>query len=217
VTPSGADRDQAAPSGADRDQAAPSGPDHGYTVTSREERFAGSVFSVVSDGVEMPDGSHAVRDYARHIGAVAIVAIDGDGRVVLIRQYRHPIGRHLWELPAGLLDVTGEPTPQTAARELAEEADMTAATWNVLVDLHTSPGYSTEFVRVYLARDLSTVPHDERHERMYEEADLSVHQVDLDEAVSMVQRGEITSSSTVAGLLAAARARDEGWRPVRPV
>jgi 8-oxo-dGDP phosphatase len=87
----------------------------------------------------------------------------------------------------------------------------------VLLDLHSSPGYSTESVRVYLARDLSPVPHNQRHIREYEEAEMTVHRVDLDEAVSMVLRGEITSAATVAGLLAAARARDQGWRSLRPL
>jgi len=149
-------------------------------------------------------------------GAVGVVALDAVGRVVLIKQYRHPVGERLWEVPAGLRDVNGEDMLITARRELAEETDYTAARFDLLVDLQTSPGFSNETIRMYLARDLSPVPEDERHDRLDEEADLEIAWFDLDEAVAMVLRGEITNSSTVAGLLAAARARDDGWATLRP-
>ncbi|WP_431913837.1 NUDIX domain-containing protein [Micromonospora carbonacea] len=189
--------------------------EHRYEVTGRRERYAGRIFSVVTDEVTMPGGGAAVRDYVRHVGAVAVVALDDAGQVVLIRQYRHPVGRHLWELPAGLIDVSGEDLADTAARELAEEADLTAGTIDVLVDLHSSPGFSNEVIRVFLARDLAEVPAGQRHERSEEEADLQVVRVDLDEAVRMVLAGEVTNASAVAGLLAAARARDAGWSALR--
>ncbi|MGN9811495.1 NUDIX domain-containing protein [Micromonospora sp. BQ11] len=184
-------------------------------MRSRTERYRGKIFDVVSDEVTMPGGGTAVRDHVRHVGAVAVVAIDDAGQVVLIRQYRHPVGRHLWELPAGLMDVTGEDLAVAAARELAEEADLTAGRMDVLVDLHSSPGFSNELVRVFLARDLADVPADERHDRHEEEADLQVVRIDLDEAVGMVLAGEVTNASAVAGLLAAARARDAGWSVLR--
>ncbi|MFI7578258.1 NUDIX domain-containing protein [Micromonospora sp. NPDC049497] len=189
--------------------------EHRYEVRSRTERYRGKIFDVVSDEVTMPGGGTAVRDHVRHVGAVAVVALDDAGQVVLIRQYRHPVGRHLWELPAGLMDVTGEDLAVAAARELAEEADLTAGRMDVLVDLHSSPGFSNEVVRVFLARDLADVPADERHDRREEEADLQVLRIDLDEAVGMVVAGEITNASAVAGLLAAARARDTGWSVLR--
>ncbi|MEU8026405.1 MULTISPECIES: NUDIX domain-containing protein [Micromonospora] len=189
--------------------------EHRYEVTDRRERYAGRIFSVVTDEVTMPGGGTAARDYVRHVGAVAVVALDDAGQVVLIRQYRHPVGRHLWELPAGLMDVSGEDLAAAAARELAEEADLTAGTIDVLVDLHSSPGFSNEVVRVFLARDLADVPAGQRHERSEEEADLQVVRVDLDEAVRMVLAGEITNASAVAGLLAAARVRDVGWSALR--
>ncbi|MEV1146445.1 NUDIX hydrolase [Micromonospora sp. NPDC049799] len=189
--------------------------EHRYELRSRTERYRGKIFDVVSDEVTMPGGGTAVRDHVRHVGAVAVVALDDAGQVVLIRQYRHPVGRHLWELPAGLMDVTGEDLAVAAARELAEEADLTAGRMDVLVDLHSSPGFSNELVRVFLARDLADVPADERHDRREEEADLQVLRIDLDEAVGMVVAGEITNASAVAGLLAAARARDTGWSVLR--
>ncbi|QLQ35315.1 NUDIX domain-containing protein [Micromonospora robiginosa] len=192
-----------------------SGVEHRYEVTTRRDVWSGRIFSVVSDDVTMPGGGTATRDYVRHVGAVAVVALDDAGQVVLIRQYRHPVGRHLWELPAGLMDVSGEDLAAAAARELAEEADLTAGRVDVLVDLHSSPGFSDEVVRVFLARGLAEVPAGERHERSDEEADLQVVRVDLDEAVRMVLAGEITNASCVAGLLAAARARETGFAELR--
>ncbi|MGC4851397.1 NUDIX domain-containing protein [Micromonospora sp. DT15] len=189
--------------------------EHRYEVRSRQERYRGRIFDVVTEEVSMPGGGTGLRDLVRHVGAVAVVALDDAGQVVLIRQYRHPVGRHLWELPAGLMDVSGEELPVAALRELAEEADLTAGRVDVLVDLHSSPGFTNEIVRVFLARDLADVPADERHERHDEEADLQVVRIDLDEAVAMVAAGEITNASAVAGLLAAARARDTGFASLR--
>ena len=184
---------------------------HSYDVVESKERFVGGIFSVHSDLVRMPGGGTAWRDLTHHLGAVAVAALDDEGRVVLVRQYRHPLRSVLWELPAGLADVEGESGLLTGQRELAEEADLVAARWDVLLDLHTSPGYSDEHLRVFLARDLSPVPEGDRHERENEEAEMTTTLVDLDEAVAMVLRGEITNATTVAGLLAAARVRDQGF------
>ncbi|MBW4700383.1 MULTISPECIES: NUDIX hydrolase [unclassified Micromonospora] len=189
--------------------------EHRYELRSRVQRYAGRIFTVVTDEVTMPGGGTATRDYARHVGAVAVVALDDAGQVVLVRQYRQPVGRHLWELPAGLMDVAGEDLAVAAGRELAEEADLTAARWDLLVDVHTSPGFSDEVVRVFLARGLAEVPVGQRHERHDEEADLQIVRIDLDEAVGMVLAGEVTNGPCVAGLLAAARARDAGWSVLR--
>ncbi|RIV33215.1 NUDIX domain-containing protein [Micromonospora radicis] len=192
-----------------------SGVEHHYEVRSREVRYRGRIFEVVSEQVSMPGGGTAIRDLVRHVGAVAVVALDDAGQVVLIRQYRQPVGRRLWELPAGLTDVAGEDPAVTAARELAEEVDLTAGRYDVLVDLHSSPGFTNELVRVFLARDLAEVPVEQRHDRHDEEADLQIVRIDLDEAVGMVLAGEITNAACVAGLLAAARARDAGWSVLR--
>jgi ADP-ribose pyrophosphatase len=189
---------------------------HEYTVKAEHERFSGRMFRVVTDEVVMPGGAVAARDYVKHVGAVGVVALDEQGRVVLVTQYRHPLRRHLCELPAGLIDVVGEDLPAAALRELSEEADLTAGRIHALVDLHTSPGASNELIRVFLARDLAEVPAAERHQRTDEEAELTVTRVDLDEAVAMALRGEITNAAAVAGLLAAARARDGGWSALRP-
>jgi ADP-ribose pyrophosphatase len=190
----------------------------GYLVRARHERFRGPVFTVLTDEVTMPGGGSAARDYVVHIGAVAVAAVDEADQVVLVRQYRHPVGRELWELPAGLVDVAGEELPAAAARELTEEADLTAERWQLLLDLHTSPGFSNEVVRVYLARGLREVPEADRHTREHEEADMRCARVPLSEAVAMVLRGEITNGVAVAGVLGAARLRDSGWpSPARPL
>ena len=187
-----------------------------HETLSRTPRYSGPIFSVFTDEVTMSGGSTAERDVTENKGAVGVVAVDDVGRVVLIRQYRHPVHRRLWELPAGLRDVDGEDLAVTAGRELAEETDLHAARWDLLVDLHTSPGFSNETIRIFLARDLSPVPEDQRHERTDEEADLEIAWFDLDEAVAMVLRGEITNAAAVGGLLCAARARDDGWATLRP-
>ena len=119
-------------------------------VAERTEIFHGRVWSVVRDKVRIGE-SDSVRDVVIHPGAVAIIAVDDHDHVLLIRQYRHPVSMYLFEPPAGLLDVAGEPPLVTAKRELAEEAGMKADTWHVLVDLFNSPGGSSEAIRVYLA------------------------------------------------------------------
>jgi 8-oxo-dGTP pyrophosphatase MutT (NUDIX family) len=187
-----------------------------HETVSRTQRYAGPIFTVNTDEVTMPGGRTAARDVVINKNAVGVVALDDLGRVALIRQYRHPLGRKLWELPAGLRDVDGEDLVLNAARELAEEADLRAARFDLLIDLHTSPGFSAETIRVFLARELSPVSEGERHERHDEEAEIEVLWCDLDEAVAMVLRGEITNAAAAGGLLAAARARDDGWATLRP-
>ena len=188
-----------------------------HETVGRTTRYEGPIFQVHSDQVTMAGGHTVTRDVVEHLGAVGVVALDDLGRVVLIRQYRHAVGQRLWELPAGLRDVDDEALVHGAARELAEEADLVAARYDLLIDLYTSPGFSSETIRLFLARSLTAVPSDERFERTDEEAELEVAWFDLDEAVAMVFRGEITNAAAVGGLLAAARARDEGWTTLRPV
>lgn len=191
---------------------------HEYTVLDRRIQFTGPMFSIVTDDVAMPGGTRAARDFMRHVGAVGVVAVDDGDNVVLVRQYRHPVGAFLWELPAGLIDVAGEPLRDAAARELAEEADLEAEHWRLLLDMHPTPGSSNEVIRLFVARGLSPVPEKDRHQREHEEAELSAWRLPLDEAVDMVLRGEITNAAAIAGVLATARLRDAGWpEPARPM
>jgi ADP-ribose pyrophosphatase len=165
------------------------------------------------DEVRMPGGSTARREVVEHYGAVAVAAVDDDRRIALVYQYRHPLGRRLWELPAGLLDASHEGPLTTAKRELEEEAGLAAAEWRVLVDTASSPGFSDESVRTYLATGLS---HVERPEASDEEADLTVHWVSLEDAADRVLSGEIVNASAAAGVLAAYAAVVDG-KPTRPV
>jgi ADP-ribose pyrophosphatase len=186
-----------------------------YRVISTQRLFTGRVISLRTDELQMSDGSVSTREIVEHPGAVAIVALDGDLNVVLVRQYRHPIGDYVVELPAGLLDVDGESALSAARRELFEEAALVAQDWNVLVDLLPSPGMSTEAIRVFLARDLTEVPPGERFVPEHEEITMTVSRRPLDEAVQLALAGEIVNATAVAGVLAAKVAHSGAWTQLR--
>jgi 8-oxo-dGTP pyrophosphatase MutT (NUDIX family) len=186
-----------------------------YEVVSSRSLYEGKVLGLRADEVRMPGGATAVREVVQTLGAVAVVALDDAGQVALISQYRHPVRRVLWELPAGLLDVAGEPAVLAAARELFEEAHLAAERWDLLLDINPSPGFTNEAVRIFLARGIST-PDGERYAATEEEAELQLAWVPLDDAVGRVFAGDITNSLAVAGILAAAHARVTNWAPLRP-
>ena len=186
--------------------------EHEFRVVSTKDVHIGRVVGLRIDEVAMPGGGTARREVVEHLGAVAIAAVDSDDTVTLVHQYRHPLGRRIWELPAGLLDHAGEDPVEGARRELAEEAGLAAARWETLVDVAASPGFTDEVVRVFLARDLAPV---DREVLGDEEADLVVHRVPLAEAVRMALSGEIVNGATVAGVLAAHAVVHDG-APSRP-
>ena len=172
---------------------------------------AGRIATLRQDTVQLPDGRAVEREVVEHPGAVAIVALDSRDRVLMIRQYRHPAGAMLWEIPAGLRDVAGEPLLATAQRELLEEAGCRARDWHVLSDYLSSPGISTERLRVYLARDLTMVPAGQReYVRHDEEAYLTVAWVPLADAVRRVLAGDLHNGVAVVGILSAYAAQREG-------
>ncbi|HJX80029.1 NUDIX hydrolase [Glutamicibacter sp.] len=186
-------------------------------LIGRETVYEGRIWNVVHDTVQLSDdGSRIERDYIVHPGAVSILALDERERVLLVNQYRHPVGMRLWELPAGLLDVAEEPPLEGAKRELWEEADRTAESWAVLTDVFLSPGSSSEALRIFLARDVSLAPEEQRHERTDEEAEIITRWVPLDEAVAAVLDGRIHNPSAVVGLLAAFAARASNYSTLRP-
>jgi 8-oxo-dGDP phosphatase len=187
-------------------------------LIASETLYRGRIWDVVSDTFSLSgdDGDVLVRDYISHPGAVAIVALDDQGRVLLLKQYRQPARMSMWEVPAGLLDVDGEDFVAAAARELAEEADLTADRWNVLVDFFNSPGSSSEAIRIYLARGLAEVPEEQRHTRTEEEAEIEHLWVDLEEAAAAILEGRVHNPSAVAGILAAAQAARSGFTGLRP-
>jgi 8-oxo-dGTP pyrophosphatase MutT (NUDIX family) len=186
-------------------------------LLSSQTVYEGRIWDVVSDTFQLnDDGDALVRDYIDHPGAVAVLPMNDAGEVLLIKQYRHPVGMDLWEIPAGLLDVEGEDFVAGAARELAEEADLVAAEWNVLVDFFNSPGSSSEAIRIYLARGLSDVPGHELHVRTDEEAEIELHWIPLENALASVLEGRLHNPSAVVGILAAAAARADNFKDLRP-
>jgi 8-oxo-dGDP phosphatase len=176
-------------------------------VLSSVLAFEGAVWDVRDDRVRYGDGEIR-RQYVAHTGAVAILALDDDGRVLLIQQYRHPIRYRDWELPAGLLDVAGEAPVAAAQRELAEEADLVAAHWEPLVSCWTTPGGNDEMIHVFLATGLSSAP--SAHAREDEEADIRVEWVPLSDAVDAVLAGRMRNGILGIGVLAAAQRRRIG-------
>lgn len=173
---------------------------HEFQTVSSQDVYAGRVMALRVDKVAMPGGAVATREVVEHPGAVVVVPLDENEQVVLIHQYRHPLGRRLWELPAGLLDVAGEDPLLSAQRELAEEAGLAAREWCVLAEIAASPGFTDEVARVYLARGLSEV--ERLGAEFDEEADLVIQRFPLLTAVQMVLSGEIVNSGTIAGVLA---------------
>ncbi|HEU5222904.1 MAG TPA: NUDIX hydrolase [Candidatus Lumbricidophila sp.] len=175
--------------------------------------FFGRIWDVRTDTLWF-GGEPVERDYVDHTGAVGIVALNDDDSVMLVQQYRHPVRQRLWEIPAGLLDLPGESPLVAAQRELAEEADLVAEEWHVLLDLLPSPGGSNESIRLYLARGLS--PAVDEFDRVDEEAEFQHRWVPLDDAVAAVLAGRVQNAATVAGLLATHAARAAGWSTLRP-
>lgn len=196
-----------------------------WQVTETVTPFTGKKTSVRTDQVVMPDGSVHGRDYQVHPGSVAVLAIDDEDRVLVLRQYRHPVRQKLWEIPAGLLDVPGENPLHAVQRELYEEAYVKAEDWRVLTDVYTTPGGCDEAVRIFLARDLSEAE-GERFEVAEEEADMELARVPLQELVRGVLAGELHNNCLVVGVLSltaalagdgldALRPADAPW-PARP-
>jgi ADP-ribose pyrophosphatase len=188
-----------------------------WPVVSSAGLFRGRLVAVRADMVRMPGNNLAEREVVIHPGAVAVLALDGAGQVLLIRQYRHPVSRLLWEIPAGLRDVAGEPLWATARRELLEEAGYRARDWRVLADYYSSPGFTTERLRIFLARGLELVPAAERDfVPEDEETQLVPAWLPLDEAVRKVLAGELHNGAAALGILAGYAARSEGFDRLRP-
>jgi 8-oxo-dGTP pyrophosphatase MutT (NUDIX family) len=179
--------------------------------------YPGVIWDIRSETFTLPEAPRPMhREFTAHTSAVAIAAVDSQDRILLIRQYRHPVLAREWEIPAGLLDQAGESGQPAAARELYEEADLRAAEWSVLADQYTTPGSSSEVLRIFLARGLSAVPRAQQHAREDEELGIEKRWVDLSEAAAAVSAGGILNATCQLAVLHAERARAAGWAGLRP-
>lgn len=186
-----------------------------WPVESSEEQLRNWLITVRADKVRMPDNHYAERTVVTHLGAVAVLALDDDQRVLMIRQYRHPVGYQLWEIPAGLRDTDGESLLQTAQRELLEETGHRAREWHTLVDYFSSPGFSTERIRIFLARGLEAAD-DNGYHREHEEKFIVTDWIALHEAVRLVLAGKLHNGPTISGILAGYAASSGGFSELRP-
>ncbi len=181
-----------------------------WPVLERQVKATGRVQDFVEDRIATPNGEEIVRQWVEHPGAVAVMAMDDQGRVAVVHQYRHPVGYRLVEPPAGILDHTGESGLRAAQRELAEEARLAARDWRTLVDIFTSPGGLQESIRIFLARDLSPAQLPEGFVIEGEEIDMGLFWLKLERLVDLVYQGEIQSPTMVSGTLALALAVEQG-------
>lgn len=175
-----------------------------YDVEASSIAYDGALSRVRVDRVRMPDGSLATREVVEHPDAVAVVPVEPDGTVVLLRQHRHAVGGSVLEIPAGKLDEDGETPAEAARRELAEEVGLGAGHWTELVTFQNSSGWTDEHTTVYLATDVHPVDAPEDFVAQAEEAAMEVVRLPLADAVRRARSGEVTDAKTVIGLLLAA-------------
>ena len=186
-----------------------------WPTVSTRELLREWLLTVRTDTVRMPDKHYAERTVVTHPGAVAVLALDDDRRVLMIRQYRHAVERELWELPAGLRDHDGESPVRTAQRELLEETGYRAREWHTLTDYFSSPGFSTERIHIFLARGLEPVA-DNGYQRRDEEKFIVTDWVPLDAALRLALAGKLHSGPAITGILAGYAACAEGFSGLRP-
>ncbi len=160
----------------------------------RKDVFHGRVIDLGLDTVELPDGRHAELELIRHPGGAAVVALNAQRQVCMLRQYRHAAGGWIWEIPAGKLE--GEEAPlATAQRELEEEAGLRAGVWTSLGDMLSSPGVFNEVIYLFMAHDLEAVPHNREPHELIE-----IHWVTFEETLAWACGGEIRDAKSLAGL-----------------
>ena len=176
----------------------------GFRKVAETEHHRGWRFSVGRVVFAAPDGEEFERDVLRHPGAVGVIPLHDDGTVTLVRQFRAALDDDLLEVPAGIRDVAGEDDAVTAARELVEEAGLSAGHLERLIEFHNSPGFSDESVAVYLATDLTPVADDRQG---IEEQAMTIERVPFEQALEWIGQGRITDAKTIIGLQALALRR----------
>lgn len=182
----------------------------GYEKVSSKPLFDGVVVRLFLDEVRQPDGKLVEREVVRHWGAVGIVALDSCDNIYMVKQYRHAPGEVLHEIPAGKL-LPGEDPLDCAARELEEEVGAKAERWTFLCSFYTSPGFSDEILHLYLAEGLT-----EGESCPEEDEFLEVYKVGLDEAIRMIEEGQVRDSKTIAGITLTKLNLGSGKSGVRP-
>lgn len=186
-----------------------------FDVVGSRRPYEGQISDIRVDTLRTADGDEFEREVVEHIDAVAVVPLTADGEVVLVAQYRHAVGRWLWEIPAGVRDVDGEDPAETAARELAEEAAVEAVDYRLVATMHNSAGWTDETTSVYVATGARQTKRPDGFSPEHEEARIRVVAVPLAEAVSAVGDGRITDAKTIVGLLLAAGGAASGRPGVR--
>jgi ADP-ribose pyrophosphatase len=173
-----------------------------FTLLKREKKYHGKIIDLTVDHLQYPSGTTTVREIIEHPGGAVILCLFGNDDILLIRQYRHPFGHDVIELPAGKLDA-GEDPLLCAQRELREETGFAARHWEKLTALYATPGFCNEILHVYLARD----PYEHEQGQALEEGEASIRilRVPFSEAISMIERQEIVDGKTIAGILLGAR------------
>ena len=167
-------------------------------ILSKERKFDGVVIDVEHWKVRLPDGSEGLREIVLHKGAAAVIPVDEQGRVALVRQYRTPLERETLEIPAGKLDFPGEDPLECAKRELREETGLKAEEWRKLVALRTTPGFCNETIHMYMARGLSQGERD-----LDDDEFLNVEWMPIERVTNMILEGRIEDSKTIAAVLMA--------------
>ena len=179
--------------------------------------FAGRVWDVVTEEVDLGDGGVVTRDFVEHTGAVAVLALDDEERVVLVQQYRHPVGAFEWELPAGLLDVDGEPAHLTAARELHEEADLVAGEWHLLLDHYASPGVRASRCGSSWPATCARCPMPSATSATARSSGCRFVACRSTRSPTPSLAGDVHNGTLIIAVLAAVRLREREWTGVRPI
>jgi ADP-ribose pyrophosphatase len=177
-----------------------------------EKRYSGTVFNLIVDEVEYISGNRGVREVAEHPGGAVVVPLLDDGTILLVHQYRYPLKKELLELPAGKLD-PGEDPQVCAARELEEETGYTAGSLKKLTAIYTTPGFCNEQLHIFLATGLKKSSHGQQLEEG--ESDLTIRQLPFEEAVKMVEQGDIVDGKTICGILLTDSQRRAGLVQIR--